>query len=126
VALLGARFESWSRAVAIIGVYAIALQLLLSGFFGASQVAWADGESAICPKGKAANNRIDHLGGGRTHAPCCGGCIMTSCAAVGGSAGGIATFRPRLVTANPLREKPSLCSHGRLVARPHNARAPPT
>jgi hypothetical protein len=68
VALPGARFRSWSRAVAIIGAYAIALQLLLSGFFGASQVAWADGETAACLKGSAANNPIDRAGGGRTHA----------------------------------------------------------
>jgi hypothetical protein len=112
----------WSRPVAILGAYAIALQLVLSGLLAVSPASWGFGRTgATCLSTSIASS---HPADNSPICPHCGfGCAMTGWAAMG-DASRMTIWRPALTAVHRLLPKPRVGSR-RSAAVPHNPRAPP-
>jgi hypothetical protein len=116
----------WRRLVAILGAYAIALQLVLSGLLAVSPATWGFGRTdATClSTGIAATDASSHPADSSPICPHCGfGCAMTGWAAPG-DASRMTIWRPALTAVHRLLPKPRVGSR-RSAAVPHNPRAPP-
>jgi hypothetical protein len=116
----------WRRPVAILGAYAIALQLVLSGVMAKSPATWGSGRpGATCFSSSVAVNDItSHPGDDSPICSYCSlGCAMTGWAATGDPSR-MTMWRPAPVAVHRLRPMLFYGSR-RLAAGPHYPRAPP-
>jgi hypothetical protein len=116
----------WRRPVAILGAYAVALQLVLSGLLAMSPTTWGSARADVtCFRSTvAAGEASSHPGDNSPICPHCGiGCAMTGWAATG-DASRMTIWRPALIVVHRLLPNLSVGSR-RAAAGPHNPRAPP-
>lgn len=116
----------WRRPVAILGAYAIALQVVLSGVLAISPATWGSGRAdpTCFNSSVAANDASNHPGDNSPICSHCGfGCAMTGWAPAG-DASRMTMWRPAPIAVHRLR--PMLFAGSRrLAAGPHYPRAPP-
>jgi hypothetical protein len=116
----------WRGTVAIVGAYAIAVQLVLSGVLAIPAAAWAAGPAgAICLH--ADTTTRDASGDPSDNAPICPhcgpGCVLAGVALIADPS--LLTKWQPTVVATKFCARRFGASSRRVACGPHNARAPP-